>query len=40
MGFYLTTPNKEKSTSSNKTPKLSFVASSMQGINIAGFIFI
>ena len=32
MGFYLTTPIKEKVTSSNKTPKLSFVASSMQGI--------
>eukprot|EP00828_Plagiopyla_frontata_P025855 TRINITY_DN3328_c0_g1_i2.p1 TRINITY_DN3328_c0_g1~~TRINITY_DN3328_c0_g1_i2.p1 ORF type:complete len:321 (-),score=56.27 TRINITY_DN3328_c0_g1_i2:82-1044(-) len=31
MGFYLTTPNKDKSTSKNKTPKLSYVASSMQG---------
>lgn len=32
MGFYLTTPIKDKSTSSNKTTKLSYVASSMQGI--------
>ena len=31
MGFYLSTPNKEKSTSKNKTTKLSYVASSMQG---------
>ena len=31
MGFYLTTPIKEKETSKNKTTKLSYVASSMQG---------
>ena len=31
MGFYLTTPIKDKATTSSKTAKLSFVASSMQG---------
>ena len=33
MGFYLTTPIKDKETTSGKVKKISYVASSMQGKN-------